>query len=117
MQILIIKGKWNDLTELKHRLTKSYKFKTFIAAAFAIVLTALTFFSIQILEAIFGNGMVEVGNYQSFKILDLFQGENPDAWWMEIEPRTNNLNPAEDEVSNNFQKQGFANILSRLERS
>ena len=61
LQILIIKGKWNDLTELKHRLTKSYKFKTFIAAAFAIVLTALTFFSIQILEAIFGNGMVEVG--------------------------------------------------------
>ena len=27
---------------------------------------------------------------------------------MEIEPRTNNLNPAEDEVSSNFQNQGFA---------
>ena len=41
-----------------------------------------------------------------------FKGEDPDAWWKEIEPRTN-PNPAEDEVSSNFQKQGFANILER----
>ena len=84
-----------------------------IPAGFAIILTCLTFFSIQILEAIFGNGMVEVGLI-SFKKSILFQGEDPDAWWKEIEPRTN-PNPAEDEVSSNFQKQGFANILSRLQ--
>ena len=47
------------------------------------------------------------------KYINLFQGEDPDAWWKEIEPRTN-PNPAEDEVSSNFQKQGF--ILYRLER-
>ena len=85
-----------------------------ITAAFAIVLTSLTFFSTQILEAIFGNGLVEVmikvERHRSF-----FQGEDPDAWWKEIEPRTNS-NLAEDEVSGNFQNQGFANILSRLER-
>ena len=46
------------------------------------------------------------------KDLNLFKGEDPDAWWKEIEPRTN-PNPAEDEVSSNFQKQGFANILER----
>ena len=80
---------------------------------FVIILTILTFFSTQILEAIFGNGMVEVGN--KLKYINLFQGEDPDAWWKEIEPRTNS-NPAEDEVSGNFQKQGFANILSSLER-
>jgi len=76
-------------------------FLIIIAAGFVILLTALTFFSTPILEAIFGNGMVE--------------GEDPDAWWKEIEPRTN-PNPAEDEVSINFQKLGFANIFSRLEK-
>ena len=80
---------------------------------FVIILTILTFFSTQILEAIFGNGMVEVGN--KLKYINLFQGEDPDAWWMDIEPRTN-PSLAEDEVRSNFQKQGFANILSSLER-
>ena len=84
-----------------------------IAAAFVIVLTLLTFFSTPILETIFGNGTVEVGNDQSCKRLKLFQGENPEDWdAMEILPRTN---PAEDdEVSCNFQKQGFANIILRM---
>ena len=82
-----------------------------ITAGFVVLLTALTFFSTPILETIFGNGMVEVGN--EFKHINLFKGEDPDAWWKEIEPRTN-PNPAEDEVSSNFQKQGF--ILYRLER-
>merc|ERR1712130_675431 len=52
-------------------------------AGFVVLLTTLTFFSTPILEAIFGNGMVE--------------GEDPDAWWKEIEPRTS-PNPAEDEL-------------------
>ena len=38
-----------------------------IAAGFAIVLTILTFFSTPILEKIFGNGTVEVGDNQSCK--------------------------------------------------
>ena len=43
-------------------LDKKFKDLNLHSAAFVIVLTALTFFSIQILEAIFGNGMVEVSN-------------------------------------------------------
>ena len=63
--------------------------------AFVIFLTTLTFYSTEILTAIFGNGLAPVRNeLQDISIF--FQGEDPDAWWKEIEPRTN-PNPAEDE--------------------
>ena len=37
-------------------------FLILITAGFVVLLTTLTFFSTPILETIFGNGMVEVGN-------------------------------------------------------
>ena len=46
----------------------------------------------------------------------MFQGEDPEQWdAMETLPRTN-PDPAEDAVSRNFEKQGLANILRRMER-
>ena len=48
--------------EFELKLTSPLFLLILIIAAFVIVLTALTFFSTQILEAIFGNGMVEVSN-------------------------------------------------------
>jgi len=73
---------------------------------FVLILTILTFYSVPILEAIFGNGMVE--------------GEDPDAWWKEIEPRTNS-NPSEDEQVgeevNNSETQKSEEVSGQLEES
>ena len=96
------------------------------------MLTILTFFSTPILEKIFGNGALEVGDHSyetsitekvsgggklavgndhSYKTFYRFQGEDPDDWdAMEVLPRTN-PDPAEDEVSSNFQKQALPIFL------
>ena len=66
--MLIRKVKRNFKIELN-----SNKLPFKIAVAFGFVLTILTFFSTPILEAIFGNGTVEVGNDHSYKTAICFR--------------------------------------------